>query len=208
MTTNRGGFWLALGATAIFAAWLLMPDAATNDAAHILAAVGAARGRVRASALIQLAGSALLVPGLLALARDGRAGRAGPLLSMWGAVGMAADAVFHQLAVQLTAPTVDPAAALAVMQRMQTDELAPHVPLLLAFLVAAPVLGWALRHDRGSRARAWLLLAPLVTIPLVLVAVRVVGVPRRIAALVVLAEVCAGLAALGLRALRPPAAPG
>ncbi len=190
--------WLALGAAGLFAAWLLMPDAATNDAGHILAAVGESRARVHASALIQLAASALMVPGALALAREPRAGRAGPVVLMWGVLGMAADAVFHQLAVQLTAPGVPAPVARTVMQQMQTRELAPHVPLLLAFVAAAPVLGWGLRRRREAGWAARLLLAPLPTVPLGALAVRLLGVSRRIAALLVLGEICAGLAVLAL----------
>ena len=153
MTRIGEGLCLAMGGIAVFTAWLLMPDAATNDAAAILVVVAGARVRVHASALIQLFGAALLVPGVLGLARDQRRnGRAGPALLMWGAVGMAADAVFHQLAVQLTAPGVAAATALPVMERMQTVELAPHVPLLLAFLAALPVLGLRLRAARAGPA--------------------------------------------------------
>jgi hypothetical protein len=164
--------------------------------------VAGARGRVRASALIQLGASAALVPGLLAPGRQTWAGRAAPTIWLWGALGMAADAVFHQLAYQMTAPGVAATVVLPVMQRMQTDELAPHVPLLLAFLAGGPVLGWRLRRAGAPGGLAWLLLAPVGTIPLAVLAVRGLGLPRRIAALVVLGEVCAGLAAVGLARLR------
>jgi hypothetical protein len=190
--------WLAVGAAGVFLAWLLMPDAATNDAVHILAAVGASPARVHASALIQLAASALLVPGVLGLARNEQAGRLGPTLLMWGVLGMAADAVFHQLAVQLTAPGMDAAMALSVMRKMQTVELAPHIPLLLSFVVAGPVLGWRLLRRAAATWGPRLLLAPLPTVPLAVLSVRMLGLPRRVAALTVLGEICAGLVLLAL----------
>lgn len=194
MTPNRDGLWLAAGAACIFLAWGLMPDAATNDAGHILDAVAAARPRVHASALIQLLGAALLLPGLLGLARRGTPG----LVPMaWGALGMGADAVFHQLAYQMTAPGVQAAAVLPVMRQMQTAELAPHLPLLLAFVLGGPWLAWQLR--RAGR-RGWvvsLLVAPLPTIPIAVAAVRLAGMPKRVAALLILGEICAGLIGLG-----------
>ena len=195
MSTNRDRLVLAAGAACLFAAWALMPDAATNDAAHILEAVAAARPRVRASALIQLLGAALLLPGLLGLARGGTPGLV-PMV--WGALGMGADAVFHQLAYEMTAPGVQRAAVLPVMARMQTAELAPHLPLLLAFVLGGPWLAWRLR--RAGR-RGWavaLLMAPLPTIPIAVAAVRLAGMPKRAAALLILGEICAGLIGLAL----------
>ncbi|HVY41016.1 MAG TPA: hypothetical protein VHM31_23915 [Polyangia bacterium] len=199
MRRDESGAWLALGAAGVFLAWLLMPDAATNDAAHILAAVGASPARVHASAWIQLAASALLVPGVLGLGRGGPTGRLGVTMLMWGVLGMAADAVFHQLAVQLSAPGVDAPTALAVMRKMQTVELVPHVPLLLSFLLAGPVLGWTLLRRAPGTWAPRLLLAPVATVPLAVLGVRLLGLPRRAAALTVLGEVCAGLVLLALK---------
>jgi hypothetical protein len=185
---------MSAGALCIFAAWALMPDAATNDAGHILDAVAATRPRVQASALIQLLGAALLIPGLLALAHRGTPGL---LPIAWGVLGMGADAVFHQLAYEMTAPGISTAAVLPVMQRMQTAQLAPHLPLLLAFVLGGPWLGWRLRRAgrRGGLVR--LLMAPLPTIPIAVAAVRLAGMPRRAAALLILGEICAGLIGLG-----------
>jgi hypothetical protein len=199
MKPNLGGAVLGAGAGCIFVAWCLMPDAATNDAAHILSAVGGARARVHASALLQLLGSALLVPGLLAEARGRRGAMAGTLVMLWGALGMAADAVFHQLAFQMTAVGVERTAVLPVMQKMQTVELAPHLPLLLAFLFGAPLLGWQVRSDARRVWPARFLFAPVVTIPVGILAVRLCGLPRRAVALLALAEICAGLIGLSTR---------
>jgi hypothetical protein len=83
------------------------------------------------------------------------------------------------------------------MQGMQTTELTPHLPLLLAFVLGGPWLGWQLR--RAGR-RGWvvrLLIAPLPTIPMAMVLVPGAGVPKRVAALLILGEICAGLIGLG-----------
>ena len=89
MKLDVTSYALAAGAVCLWAAWALMPDAATNDAAHILAAVAARREAVRASAILQLAGAALLVPGLAAEAAPERRTRAGAVALLLGSLGMA-----------------------------------------------------------------------------------------------------------------------
>ena len=205
MKPSFTGLTLAAGAGCVFVAWSLMPDAATNDAGYILSAVASARARVHASALLQLLGAALLVPGLVAEVRDRRSTTLGAIVTLWGVLGMAADAVFHQLAYEMTAPGVAPDAILPVMTKMQTVELAPHLPLLFAFIVGPVLLGWQLRRDGGPTFRptfAALLMAPAATIPIGILAVRLLGLPKRALALIVFGEICLGLAALGLGAGR------
>jgi hypothetical protein len=204
MKPNLAGVTLAAGAGCLFVAWTLMPDAATNDAGHILSAVTSARTRVHASALLQLLGSALLVPGLVAEARERPTTALGVIGTLWGALGMAADAVFHQLAYEMTAPGLAREALLPVMERMQTVALAPHLPLLLAFVIGPVLLGWQLRRGGSSTSSsilAALLMAPAATIPVGILAVRLVGLPKRALALTVLGEICLGLAGLGLAGL-------
>jgi hypothetical protein len=202
------GLALAAGAGCIFVAWGLMPDAATNDAGHILSAVASARPRVHASALLQLLGAALLVTGLVAEARARRPTTAGVMVTLWGVLGMAADAVFHQLAYEMTAPGIARDAVLPIMTAMQTVELAPLLPLLLAFVIGPVLLGWQVRRDEGPAASAGaavastLLMAPAATIPVGILTVRLLGLPRRAIALIVLGEICLGLSALGLGAGR------
>jgi hypothetical protein len=198
------GAALAAGAGCIFIAWSLMPDAATNDGGHILSAVGSARARVHASALLQLLGAALLVPGLVAEARDRRSTTLAVIVTLWGVLGMAADAVFHQLAYEMTAPGVASDAVLRVMQKMQTVELAPHLPLLFAFVIGPILFGWRLRRDGGWSFPIALLMAPAATIPVGILAVRLLGLPKRAIALIVFGEICLGLAALGLGVGRRP----
>jgi hypothetical protein len=186
---------LAVGAAAIWMAWWLMPDAAIADAGHILESVARLRASVRLSAVLQLAGSALLVVGLTdETARRPRGWRVGAWLLSMGAVGMGADAVYHQVAYEMTAEGVDRLAVTPVMIGMQTRELHTLAPLLLAFLLGAPVLGFGWIADGRSRTAGWLLASPLFTIPAGIVASRATGLPRRFVALVVLGEICAGLA--------------
>jgi hypothetical protein len=200
MKWNLAGWALAAGSICLWLAWALMPDAATNDAAHILAAVGSQRAAVHRSTILQLAGAALLVPGLVAQGAPERGTRAGAVALLWGAMGMAADAVYHQLAYEMTAPGVAADAMLPVMTRMQTDELRPLVPLLLMFLAGAALLGLQrLRRRLGPAWIAGLLMAPAATIPLGVVAAATLGAPRRVVTLVTLGAICAGLASLGLR---------
>jgi hypothetical protein len=196
---------LAAGAGCVFVAWWLMPDAATNDPGHILSAVAGARPRVHASALLQLLGAALLVPGLVGEARDRLSTTLGVIVTLWGVLGMAADAVFHQLAYQMTAPGVAGEAVLPVMEKMQTVELAPHLPLLFAFVIGPILLGWQLRRTGGPTFPAALLMAPAATIPVGILAARLLGLPKRAIALIVFGEICLGLAALGLARGRPQA---
>jgi hypothetical protein len=191
---------LAVGAGCLWLGWWLMPDAATNDAIHILDAVGGARDAVHLSAAVHLLGSALAAIGLAdEAARRTRTWHAGALLLLAGLVGMGADAVYHQLAYEMTAPGIDRAAVTPVMTGMQTRELRTLAPLLLAFVAGAPLFGAELRATRRRPGpAAWLLLSPLPTLPLAIVAVRAAGLPRRFVALAVLGEICGGLIACAL----------
>src|SRR5512138_2169244 len=158
---------LAAGAALLWAAWALMPDAATNDAGHILMAVSTARASVHASAILQLAGAALVVAGLAVEAGDGRRAPAGAVALLVGSAGMMADAVYHQLAFEMTAPGVARDAVLPVMEKMQTEELRPLIPLLLLFPLGAVMLGVQRRRGGvGSSFTARLLIAPAIIVPL------------------------------------------
>jgi hypothetical protein len=193
MKPDASAVSLALGAVLLWAAWALMPDAATNDAGHILTAVGSARVGVRASAILQLAGAALLIAGLAVEAGDGRT-RAGVIAMLIGSAGMAADAVYHQLAFEMTAPGVARDAVLPVMAKMQTDELRPLIPMLLLFPLGAVMLGIQRRRGGvGSPSTARLLIAPAIIVPLGVVCRVAFGLPGRVVALTVLGAICAGL---------------
>ena len=118
---------------------------------------------------------------------------------------MAADAVYHQLAYEMTGPGVAREAVLPVMTRMQTVQLRPLMPLLLLFLVGAVVLG--AQRARGLVGAAWiarLLMAPALTIPLGVLGVRALGIPRRLVALVNLGIICGGLVESRSSSTQPP----
>jgi hypothetical protein len=204
MKLDASAVTLAIGAAFLWVAWALMPDAGTNDADHILTAVAAERETVRASALLQLLGAALLVPGLVAEGAAERRTRAGAVALLLGAVGMGADAVYHQLAYEMTAPGVAREAVLPVMTKMQTEDLRPLLPLLLSFLAGAVALGWQrARRGLGSAWTARLLVAPALTLPLGVVGVLALALPRRLVALGTLGAICAGLIGVAIDRARP-----
>ena len=99
-------FWLS---------WALMPGVGITDAARILELVGQHAARVRASVAAQLLSAALYAPALVGIVATRRlrrvlAVRIGAILLAIGAMGSAADAVFHLLAAEMVAPGVDRAA--------------------------------------------------------------------------------------------------
>jgi hypothetical protein len=198
------GVSLIAAALLLWIAWALMPDAATADARHILEAVGANRERVALSAVVQLVASALFAPGVLFAARQGRRVTFwGATLLVIGAMGMAADAVYHQLAVEMTAPGVDGASVLPVMEAMQTRDIRTLAPLLLAFIIGAIVFVVGLSRDQvlGRSAKWFPVAAPLVGIIFgVLASAGVVA--RRFVALGVLAVLCGTLTHAGVALVR------
>ena len=123
--------------------------------------------RVRASVVAQLLSAAAYAPALVGIVatrrlRRQRAIRAGAILLLIGAMGSAADAVFHLLAAVMVAPGVDRAAVLPVMAQMQGGGLLVIAPLILAFFVGTGVLahGFA-RAGVVSRANPLLSLLAL-----------------------------------------------
>lgn len=194
MKQDASAVALALGAILLWSAWALMPDAATNDAAHILTAVSTARAAVCASAILQLAGAALLVAGLAVEAGEGRSARLGAVAVLVGSAAMAADAVYHQLAFEMTAPGVARESILPVMAKMQTEALRPLVPLLLLFPAGAVIMGLQRRRRGvGSPWTARLLMLPALSIPLGMAGRVAFHLPSRFIALTTLGAICAGL---------------
>ena len=148
------GVLLILGAVLLWVAWALMPEGATNDPIVIARVISGAREEVKLSAIVQLAASAAFAPALLLLAGRGSGlAFAGGSLVLVGLMGMAADAVYHQAAYQLTAPDLDAEAMLLPLGRMQTEDIVSLVPLLLGFIVGTPMLGAGL--VREGRAPRW-----------------------------------------------------
>ena len=199
---GAGRAWLIAAALLFWIAWALMPGVGVTDAAQILDTVGMRQETVKLSVILQLASAVCYAPGAVSLALRAHAERArglvaGAVLLLVGAMGSAADSVFHWLAVEMTAPGVSRGAMLPVMARMQGPALVVVAPLIAAFFLGTWVLAVTAARARWvPRACAALaLLSPLV------IAVRAIpGVGARTAGLLFLACVCASQAwiALGL----------
>jgi len=163
LSLRLAGASLIAAAALFWLAWALMPGVGISDAGRILDLVGQHPSRVRASVVAQLLSAACYAPALVGIVatrrlRRQRAIRAGAILLSIGAMGSAADAVFHLLAVVMVGPGIDRAASLPVMERMQGAGLLFIAPLILAFFVGSGVLalGFA-RAGVVSRANPFLL---------------------------------------------------
>jgi len=204
------------GAAAFFAAWYLMPLPGTTDAAFILEQVGAAGARVFWSSALQVVSAALLVPPLLALIgsaelRNSAAAFGFASLAGIGATGLAADAIYHLLAFEMTLPGVPREPMLPLMERFQGPDLVFVAPQLLAFVLGFGLLtGSAARAGLASRVSPRLALAALAVGVVGGAAVRAAGSGRRAVALGVLALFSLSLAELGrgLLVWARPSGPG
>ena len=150
------GAQLIAAAIAFWIGWLLMPGVGITDAAVILDAVGAHRDAVLASSILHLICAALFalaIPGLGRWAEGrGRVLAAAASLLAIGACAIAADAIFHLAAYEMTAPGVDRAAMLPVMVQLQTTDLRYLMPFVVAlFLGAGALAGGASRAGHVSR---------------------------------------------------------
>jgi hypothetical protein len=134
ITPRTGGLCFIAAAPLFWLTWFLMPEPGTTNAAFILEAIAHQRSRVLLSALLQTGCAVFVVLAVSSLppARS-RLVTAGVVLTLVGALGNAADAVYHQMAYEMTAPDVDRIAMLPVMTRMQTEQVWLLVPLLLSF---------------------------------------------------------------------------
>ena len=163
MSGRVAGAFLIAAALLFWVSWLLMPAVGITDTQEIFERVAANAGAVRGSVILQLVSAACYAPALVGVARLPEAGRhrsfvAGAVLLLIGAMGSAADAVLHLLAIEMVAPGVDRAAMIPVMQRMQGSNLALLGPWLAAFFVGSIVL--AIGFARSGRARRWLAWLP------------------------------------------------
>jgi len=197
------GACLVLAGITFWLAWFLMPLPGTTDAAFILEQVGANRAHVFASVAVQVLSGALFIPGLLGFAvapglRDSARGFAALSLVGIGATGLAADAIYHLLAFEMSAPGVAREAMLPVMERFQSGDLVFVAPQLLALVAGVALLAWAAAAAGLAPARTprWLLLA-LVTALAGGALVRAFGFPRRGVALSVIGLVAVTIAELG-----------
>jgi hypothetical protein len=143
------GLWLVAAAALFWVSWLLMPGVGVTDAASILERVGPQRGSVLLSVWLQLASAACYAPALVGLAAHPRLGalrgvRGAATVLLVGAMGSAADAVFHLLAWAMTAPGLSGESLVPVMAAMQGPGLRVIGPLILAFFVGGAWLSIAL----------------------------------------------------------------
>jgi hypothetical protein len=140
-----GGRALIAASALFWLSWVLMPGVGVTDAGQILERVALQRDAVWLSVVLQLVSAACFAPAVIGLGRLGRDARrpgitVGAVLLAIGAMGSAADAVFHLLAYHMTAPDIDAAAMVPIMRRMQGPGLAVLAPMLLAFFVGAATL--------------------------------------------------------------------
>jgi hypothetical protein len=149
---------LAAAALFFWLAWWRMPAVGITDTREIFEQVAAHRGAVSASARIQLISTLLYVAacvGVLRLPQAERpAVRGGAAMLLLGAAGSTADAVIHLLAYEMTAPGVDRAAMIPVMERRQGPNLALLGPLIAAFFLGSLLL--AIGSARNCASQAWL----------------------------------------------------
>jgi hypothetical protein len=157
------GVFLVAAALLFWLAWWLMPAVGITDTREIFAHVEAEAGRVRASVIVQLVSAACWAPAAVGIARlpaatAHRSLVAGAVLLAIGAMGSAADAVLHLLAVEMVAPGVDRAAMVPVMERMQGPNLVLLGPLIAALFAGTLVLALgAARAGLLPRRSPWLL---------------------------------------------------
>jgi hypothetical protein len=151
---RTGGLCLIVAAKLFWLAWFLMPEPGTTDAAFILQAIAAQRSQVLLSALLQTICAVAIVVGVVSVgASRSRLLQVGIVLTLVGALGNAADAVYHQMAYEMTAPDVDRMAMLPVMTRMQTEQVWLLVPLLVSFFPGAACLCIGLGREGRGPAR-------------------------------------------------------
>ncbi len=139
------GAALVVAAVAFHVAWVLMPGVGITDTHEIFRRVAANGDAVRTSVVLQLVSAACYAPAGLGLVRRlrGRLASAGAAMLLIGAMGSAADAVLHLLAVEMVAPGVDRAAMVPVMERMQGPDLRLLAPMFAAFFAGSLALAVA-----------------------------------------------------------------
>ena len=195
MSVRTTGVNLVAGALFFWLAWWLMPAVGITDTREIFEHVAAHRTAVLASVGLQLCSTMLYTAALVGVLRLPDAGehgtlRSGAALLLLGTAGSTADAVLHLLAFEMTAPGIDRAAMVPVMERMQGPNLALLAPLLAAFFVGTIVLAiGAARSALLPRRSPWLFALALPALPL--------G-----GGLALLAVVCASQAWLGITLAR------
>jgi hypothetical protein len=201
-TTRAAGAVLIFAAVTFWLAWVLMPDAGTNDAVHILTAVRDHREAVWWSVVVQLVSSVAFVPAVILARPASTRALAGACLVLVGAMGMAADAVFHLAAYYMTTDGVAAESVLEPMRLLQTEGLRFLVPLLLPFLFGGWVYASGLRASGGTRwtGRVFALAFAFAAVGVVIVAAT--GSGRHAVVLGFLGLIALGYARLGYDLIR------
>ena len=156
------GASLVAAAVLFWVSWLLMPGVGITDAERILELVATRRSDVLVSSVLQTVSAVLYVPAILGVVvrppySAHRSVAIGAGVFLVGAMGSAADAVYHLLAYAMTAPGTDPAQMVPVMQFMQGPGLRLILPLVAAYFIGAYLFTRAVARARGdSAAVAWL----------------------------------------------------
>jgi hypothetical protein len=135
-----------------------MPGVGITDAQQILDRVAQRRSQVGLSVVLQLLSAACYAPALVGLIAERSLGANrqvlyGAILLLIGAMGSAADAVFHLLAHAMTSEGLDRSAFLPLMQQVQGPGLRFILPLIAAFFIGAVWLSVALA--RRQVVSAW-----------------------------------------------------
>lgn len=139
---------LATAALLFGAAWYLMPAAGEVDAQEIFRIVTPQREAVLWAAILQLVAATLYVPAMVGILRNTDVPFAAKLwrpaaVLLVGTLGLATDALDHLLSYAMTAPGVDQAAQVYVMEWMQGPGLLLIAPLIACYFVGAPWLSVA-----------------------------------------------------------------
>lgn len=168
--TKMAALWITVASLSFWIAWWFMPGVGVTDTATIFALVGRHRERVIVSVCLQLASAAAYAPAVVSLlstsqARQLRGLRFGAALLAIGAMGSAADAIFHLVAYEMTAPGIHTDGMVPVMQKLQGPDLILLAPMILAFFVGHAFIAGACRRLGVLGKSGWLLMG---AVPLVI----------------------------------------
>ena len=157
MAGRAAGAWLVAAAALFWLSWSLMPGVGITDAQRILGLVGQRRSQVGLSVALQLVSAVCYAPALVGIVARRSLGsdrqvRWASILLLAGAMGSAADAVFHLIAWAMTSSGLDQSGFVALMQIVQGPGLRFILPLIAAFFVGSVWLSTALAR-RGLVSR-------------------------------------------------------
>ena len=151
------GLALVFASTCFWLSWCLMPGVGVTDTDTIFRLVAAHRDSVFVSVVLQLVSAAAYAPGIVGIVsasgtQRSAAARIGAALLAVGAMGSAADAIYHLVAYEMTAPNLPLGTLAPIMRRLQGPDLALLLPFVLAFFAVHVVLVVS-RRGHDSRAR-------------------------------------------------------